>query len=301
MSELNGIIAEIAKRCEANVLEGETYIGTDGLLYCVKCKTPRQVVINDYCLPCMCDCQAEEYRQEQQEKAFIQAQRTIEENKKRAFPPKSLYHLWTFTNDKGTNPEVMKAAKNYADNFSEFRRQHIGLLFYGEKGTGKTYAAACIANELLERGASVIMTNFSRISNDMQSSFHGKNDYIDDICSVDLLIIDDYQAERETEYMREVVFTIIDARYSTGLPLVVTTNMSAEDFKAYDTDRNTARVISRLLEMCHPVEVKGEDLRKQKLKSKYKEINKILFEPVQKSSFDIEELERLTAEKYKGL
>ena len=135
----------------------------------------------------------------------------------------------------------------------------------------------------------------------MQSSFHGKNDYIDDICSVDLLIIDDYLAERDTEYMREVVFTIIDARYSTGLPLVVTTNMSAEDFKAYDIDRNTARVISRLLEMCHPVEVKGEDMRKQKLKSKYKEINKILFEPAQKSSFDIDELERLTAEKYKGL
>ena len=300
MSEISDLLKAIAERSEKNALSEDNYIGEDGLVYCGKCNTPRQTLINgNVKVFCMCDCQAAEYKRERQEMAEEQRRYRIETLRREAFPPNTVYHSWTFEHDNGSNPEIIKLCKSYIERFSEFRELHKGLLLFGEKGVGKSYAAACMANALIDRGRRVYMTNFSRIANELQNFFSGRNDYLDELCSADLLIIDDFQAERNTEYMREVVFTVIDARYNTGLPLVVTSNITAADIKEYDKDRNTARIISRLLEMCHPVEVKGQDIRKEKLKTDYAVINKMLSEPIQECSFDLTELEKMHLAKYK--
>ena len=299
MSEISDLLRAIAERSEQNALSEDNYIGADGLVYCGKCNTPRQTLINgDIKVFCMCDCQAAEYEKQRQEMAEEQRRYRIESLRREAFPPNTVYHSWTFEYDNGKNPEIMKICRTYVERFSEFSELHKGLLLYGEKGTGKSFAAASIANALIDQGRRVYMTNFSRIANELQSSFSGRNGYLDDLCSADLLIIDDFQAERNTEYMREVVFTVVDARYTTGLPLIVTSNITATDIKEYDKDRNTARIISRLLEMCHPIECKGQDIRKEKLKTDYSAINKMLSEPIQECSFDLAELEKMHLAKY---
>lgn len=300
MSEISDLLKAIAERCEKNALSDDNYMGEDGLVYCGKCHTPRQTLLNgDVKVYCMCECQTAEYKKQRQEMAEEQLKYRIELLRKEAFPPNTVYRNWTFERDNGKNPEIMKLCRSYVERFLEFRELHKGLLLFGEKGVGKSYAAACMANALINRGRRVYMTNFSRIANELQNSFSGRNAYLDELCSADLLIIDDFQAERNTEYMREVVFTVIDARYNTGLPLIITSNITAADIKEYDKDRNTARIISRLLEMCHPVEVKGQDIRKEKLKTDYAVIHKMLSEPAQESSFDLAELERTHLAKYK--
>ena len=298
---INELLAAIAKKSEQNALsDNNNYIGSDGLVYCGLCNTPRQTVISKGIkVFCMCDCQAAEYKREREVLASKQLEYQIEHYRDIAFPPNSAYRYWTFANSNGNNQDLAKIAKNYVERFSEFAELHKGLLLYGEKGTGKSYTAACIANALIDKGRKVYFTNFARIANEMQSSFKGRNEYLDELCGADLLIIDDFQAERNTEYMREIIFQTIDARYNTKLPLIVTTNLTADEIKRYDKDRDTARVISRLLEMCHPYEVKGEDIRKQKLKTDYATINKMLFVEAQESSFDLEELERIAIAKYK--
>ena len=40
-----------------------------------------------------------------------------------------------------------------------------GLFLWENVGTGKSFFAGCIANVLLEKGVTVLMTNFSRILN----------------------------------------------------------------------------------------------------------------------------------------
>ena len=41
---------------------------------------------------------------------------------------------------------VMHRAKKYVDNWEEMKRNHIGCLFWGPVGTGKSFIAGCIAN-----------------------------------------------------------------------------------------------------------------------------------------------------------
>ena len=44
--------------------------------------------------------------------------------------------------------------------YSDSRSMNIGLLLFGDVGTGKSFAAGCIANALLDRDVPVLMTNF---------------------------------------------------------------------------------------------------------------------------------------------
>ena len=85
--------------------------------------------------------------------------------KSMCFQDSALY-CWTFENDNGRNPLISKA-KTYADKWSDMMSKNIGLLLWGEVGTGKTFFAACIANALVENCVSVKMTNFSTILNDL--------------------------------------------------------------------------------------------------------------------------------------
>ena len=105
--------------------------------------------------------------------------------------------------------------------------------------------------------------------------FEEKQQYIDGLKRFDLLIIDDLASERDTEYMGEIVQNIIDSRYRSGLPLIITTNLTAEELK-HPAEIRKQRIYSRLFEMCVPVEVKGYDRRKKKLVMEHEEMSKIL-------------------------
>lgn len=93
---------------------------------------------------------------------------------------------------------------------------------------GKTYAACEVANALIDKGYPVLVTNFARITNTIQGMYEGKQDYIDSLNEFQLLVIDDLGAERESAYMQEMVYNIIDSRYRAGLPMIYTTNISIE-------------------------------------------------------------------------
>lgn len=85
----------------------------------------------------------------------------------------------------------------------------------------------------------------------------------------------DLGAERETEYMGEVVHNIIDNRYRAKLPLIITTNLTPDNLKN-PTDIRKQRIYSRLLEMCIPVLVPGKDRRLQNNKENIDYMKSIL-------------------------
>ena len=94
--------------------------------------------------------------------------------------------------------------------------------------------------------------------------YEGKQNYLDSLNEFDLLVIDDLGIERNTEYVNELVYNIIDARYRSGKPMIITTNLKYSDLhNAEDTSK--ARIYSRIIEMCLPVLVGGEDRRKSKM------------------------------------
>ena len=252
-----------------------TYTGADGLLYCSKCDKKTETIIKHPFtgelrkVPCKCGCRTEmdEFKDRQK--------REENERKKRiCFAESNMFH-WTFANDDGKNAKISNAMKKYVENFPDFKREGKGLLLYGTVGTGKTYFAACIANALIDEGYSVFMTNFTRILNILMDKNTDKQKYIDGMNRYTLLIIDDLGAERSTEFAQEQVFNVIDARYRSGKPFVITSNLTAEELRK-PQEVGYARIYDRILERCFPIQITGESRRNKEGKESYFDIKEKL-------------------------
>lgn len=263
-----------------NHYEEGDYLSEDGLLMCGKCRTPKQCRFiatwdgkekKPY-TPCAC---ARERRDAEEQARQAQNLR-IEINRLRrlGFPDSEMAD-WTFAHDDGSDPKTTSIAHKYVDNFPEMKKRGKGLLLYGPVGTGKTHMAACIANELISQGRPCLVTNFARITNTLQGMFDGKQRYLDSFNQLDLLVIDDLAAERDTSFMSEMIFNIIDSRYRSGKPLIVTSNLTQAELTAPCTV-DKKRIYSRLLEMCVPVEVKGADRREKKLRDDSADMARLL-------------------------
>lgn len=250
------------------------YVAEDGLLHCSVCHQKVQTRVSfmgqEKVVRCICECKQKElYAHEAKEK-----QEELKRQKIICFAETNMAS-WNFENDDGKNEKLSNAMKNYANNFAEFKREGKGLLLYGTVGTGKTYFAACIANRLIDEGYHVLMTNFARLSNKIQGMFDGKQEYIDSLNRYALLIIDDLGAERKSEYMQEMVFNIVDSRYRSGLPFIITTNLTAEEIKK-PQDIGYSRIYDRILERCFPIEVAGVSRRRQNVKDSFFDVKEKL-------------------------
>lgn len=250
------------------------YIGDDGLLHCAICHKRTQTIVTvgdiERKVRCICDCRVKEINAHKEREAAEEVER-----KRRICFSDSNMGSWTFENDDKQNEKLSRAMKRYCDDYINFRDEGKGLLLYGSVGTGKSYYAACIANELITKGYSVLMTNFARLTNEIQGKFEGKNEYIDSLNRYSLLIIDDLGAERKSEYMQEIVFNIIDSRYRSGKPFIITTNLSADEIKKTQ-DIGYSRIYDRILERCFPIEIDGASRRRQNVKATFKDVKERL-------------------------
>ena len=184
----------------------------------------------------------------------------IKRRKSQGLQARYLYD-YTFANDSGENP-AMDKIRAYAEGWQTARERNVGLLLFGDVGTGKSFAAGCIANALLEQDIPVLMTNFSTILNRLCGTFgEDRLTFLDGLDVYDLLIIDDLGVERSTEYAMEQIYTVIDSRYRSNKPLIVTTNLTLEEMKN-PPDLARARIYDRILERCAPVLFAGKNFRK---------------------------------------
>lgn len=277
--ELSGFFDGLEKTASRSIkAEQGDYLGEDGLLYCHKCNTPKQCrveILGRVRTPmCLCKCEVEKREREEAERKRIEFQARVKEMRRVGFPEAEMQD-WTFEHDDGESSQIMRVARNYVENFDKMLKDGKGLLLFGTVGNGKTFAAACIANALIDKGFPCMMTNFARIANTVQGMFDGRQAYYDSFNKYALLVLDDLATERKTEYMQEIVFNVIDSRYRAGLPTIVTSNLTADAIKN-PADIAYQRIFSRLLEMCVPIEVKGEDRRRKMLKDSFSEYSELL-------------------------
>lgn len=258
---------DFVKRIESRIpaTQVEEYTGDDGLKHCKRCDGLTQCRVTlfgvEQTVRCLCPC-------EKQRLADIEAQemqlQQIERRRRDCFDVATMRD-WIFAADDRKNPKVSDAMEKYACRFDEFLAKKSGLLLFGPCGTGKSFYAAAIANKVIEMGFTAKMTNFATIINRLQSTFDGKDGYIESLNRYQLLVIDDLGAERTTSYMQELVYTIVDSRYRSGLPMIITTNLTREQLKHPGSVENE-RIYDRIMERCLPVEVAGQSRRKQKLR-----------------------------------
>ena len=75
--------------------------------------------------------------------------------------------------------------------------------------------------------------------------------------------------------MQELMFSVVDGRYSTGKPLIVTTNASVQDMKTPKTQMQE-RIYDRILQMCFPIRFDGGSLRREDTRARYYKTQEML-------------------------
>ena len=73
----------------------------------------------------------------------------------------------------------------------------------------------------------------------------------------------------------EPVYNVIDSRYRSRRPLIVTTNLSLQDLQ-YPQDTAHALIYDRLLEMCVPIRFSGENFRRATAQDKLARLKNLM-------------------------
>ena len=253
------------------------YYGSDGLLRCGDCGKPKELRIKifgiDKTVHCMCEC---EIREDAETRARLEQEEQMLYIKRLRTNGLQDRLLQKCRFDDSEYSRALSIARKYAENWNSRAADNAGLLFWGPVGTGKSFIAACIANALIEKSVPVLMTSFPKIMNSMGSIFSAdRQKYLSSFQKYHLLIIDDLGVERSTEYTQEMVYQLIDERYKTELPLIITTNKTWDEIKN-PKNVGDARIFSRIREMCVPVFVGGDDKRESKAEAKLRRLKEII-------------------------
>ena len=192
----------------------EDYVDEDGCLHCGICRKRKQMKVSlmgfEHVVSCLCECEVKARQELNEKMQWEEAQRQLYQRKSVGLRERRFWE-WKFENDNGSNQKIL-IARQYVENWTDMKRKNVGLLLMGPVGTGKSFFAGCIANALLEQGERVMMTNFSRILNEMTSYQADKNQIIQNLVDYPLLIIDDLGIERNSEFALEQVYNVIDRR-----------------------------------------------------------------------------------------
>lgn len=227
---------------------------------CAKCGQPKAMKITilgkERIVPTMCDCRKEELEKQERKENQERIERKVSELIAQGIMDRQ-YLNNTFANDNGTNKKVSELCQRYVKNWGEIKKENIGMLLYGDVGRGKTFYACCIANELLKQGVSICITSFPKLIDKLSNFDETSKLLVEKAKTQSLLIIDDLGVERQTEFVAEQMFKIIDERVMSGLPTIITTNLSVEDL---ENPKNIEyrRIYSRILQMC-PIKILVEN------------------------------------------
>ncbi len=155
--------------------------------------------------------------------------------------------------------EAEKAARNLVANFDSI---HGNILFKGTAGTGKSFLSNCIANELIQRGCSVIyfssVSLFEKISSyTFNKDKNNTDNPLKDIYTCDLLVIDDLGSELTNQFVCSQLFSVVNERHLRNKSTVISTNLDLSELSS----RYTERVFSRLYSYYDIYDLSGNDVR----------------------------------------
>jgi DNA replication protein DnaC len=162
-----------------------------------------------------------------------------------------------------------------------------GLLFMGPSGVGKTHLAVAALKELIHRGHAGLFCDYRELLKEIQASYNPASEstemkILEPVRTAEILVLDDLGASKPSDWVRDIVGIVLNARYNENRTTIITTNYldnpssegeaarlpggklippTREDSLA---QRIGSRMRSRLYEMCRTVEVSAPDFRREK-------------------------------------
>lgn len=148
----------------------------------------------------------------------------------------------------GDGRRVVEAMRRHLEVCRRYAADPQGwLVLQGEPGCGKTHLAYAIAGACLRAGRPVFAHPLPDLLQMLREAFAVEGAFeqaLDDLKGVDLLVIDDFGAQRDTSWALDTIYQVVNHRYARRLPLVITTNLDL----ANAGDGVDARLLSRLRE-----------------------------------------------------
>jgi DNA replication protein DnaC len=141
------------------------------------------------------------------------------------------------------------------------------LVLSGASGCGKTHIAAAIVNRLLERGRPALFVVVPDLLDHLRAAYQpgaeiGYDELFERVRNAPVLVLDDLGTQAPTPWAQEKLFQLINHRFNTRLPTVVTTNLHPEHMderlRTRLTDAGLARVY--VLESRRPADMRTLDV-----------------------------------------
>jgi DNA replication protein DnaC len=140
------------------------------------------------------------------------------------------------------------------------------LVLWGPHGRGKTGLAVSALRDRIERAATdALFITTPKLLDRIRATYSGgegagaEADVLHAVETVPLLVLDDLGAERVTEWQREKLFTILNARHDALLPTIYTTNLNPKTLGTHLGERT----VDRLKQDCVWIELGGPNLRER--------------------------------------
>jgi DNA replication protein DnaC len=142
---------------------------------------------------------------------------------------------------------ALARARQYADNFDEVLLHGTCFVFCGKKGTGKTHLAIGIAHQIMAAGRSALFMSVARAIRSIKETYDKTSNKTEaqayrDLVEPDLLILDEAGIGFGSDYEKNVLLEIINGRYETSRPTIMTSNLAAPALEVAIGERSFDRL-----------------------------------------------------------
>lgn len=116
-------------------------------------------------------------------------------------------------------------------------KEFCGAYVYGPTGTGKTFLSKLLHNELLARFRDSCFVKAVDLALIMRRETFGDRykEVLHDFQTVETLIIDDFGTQKNTDFVKETIFSVFDYRYENDKRTIITSNLTADDLEEMDS------------------------------------------------------------------
>ncbi|MFC1490134.1 ATP-binding protein [Candidatus Latescibacterota bacterium] len=275
------------KTCGSNNIfyDRKNMIGSHGELkvcehiekICTCGKIPPYQIFDDKGVQSWCECRGPRLKLVETKRAFKESQIPLK-------------YQWMFSEDfeiVNEKASMLISIVNTIKDVSPQKKFKHGYYLWGPAGCGKTLFACIILQELMLKygraGKFIDLSRqfFQKLRDSysvVDKSYGETGRILDELIDIPFLVIDDFGVQRNTEWEMEMLYNLIDSRYTRERTTIITSNISIDKFKTnvygksedkenVDNDKPVSishdRIHSRIQEMCKTIYFDLPDFRKK--------------------------------------